>query len=68
MINKKELLKVFVEMDMSQRKLAKLMGKSPDTINKWINNKSYPSTNDVNQMCDILNIKDSELKVKIFLN
>lgn len=68
MIDKKELLKVFVEKNMSQRKLAKLMGKSAGTINKWINNRSFPTTDEVVQMCNILGIEDNEQKIKIFLN
>lgn len=68
MINKKELLKIFVDLGMSQRKLAKKMGKSPTTINKWVNNKAFPSTKDVNKMCEILEIHDVYLKIKIFLN
>ena len=68
MINKRELLKIFIDNKMSQRKLAKLMKKSPNTINKWINNKTFPSTQEVNQMCDILSITDNEQKAKIFLN
>lgn len=68
MIDKKELLKVFVEKNMSQRKLAKLMGKSTGTTNKWINNRSFPTTDEVVQMCNILGIEDNEQKIKIFLN
>ena len=68
MINKRELLKIFIDNKMSQRKLAKLMKKSPNTINKCINNKTFPSTQEVNQMCDILSITDNEQKAKIFLN
>ena len=41
MIDKKEMLKIFVDANMTQKKLAKLLGKSPTTINKWLNNKSF---------------------------
>lgn len=68
MINKKLLLKIFIDKDMSQAKLAKLMGKSPTTINYWFNNKVSPSTQDVSTMCKILEIEDDELKSKIFLS
>lgn len=68
MIDKKLLQKIFIDKDMSQRKLAKKMKKSPTTINKWLNNESYPSTKDVNDMCEILEIEDDNMKLKIFFN
>lgn len=68
MIDKKEMLKIFVDANMTQKKLAKLLWKSPTTINKWLNNKSFPSTQEVNEICRVLEITDDKMKAKIFLN
>ena len=68
MIDKKEMLEIFVDANMTQKKLAKLLGKSPTTINKWLNNKSFPSTQEVNEICRVLEITDDKMKAKIFLN
>ena len=68
MIDKKEMLKIFVDANMTHKKLAKLLGKSPTTINKWLNNKSFPSTQEVNEICRVLEITDDKMKAKIFLN
>lgn len=68
MINKLELQKVFLEKNMSQRKLAFAMGKSPNTIGKWLNGKAFPSTKEVCEMCAILDITDNDKKALIFLS
>lgn len=66
MINKLELQKAMLEAGMSQRKLAKVMNKSPNTIGAWVNGKAFPDTREVSEMCSILGITSPERKCQIF--
>ncbi|MGB3469141.1 MAG: helix-turn-helix transcriptional regulator [Cyclobacteriaceae bacterium] len=56
----KELL---VIKDMSQKELAKRMGKNPNTITSICNNKSQPHLKDLKRIAEILDVDIRELLV-----
>jgi putative transcriptional regulator len=54
---------VLVIRGMSQKKLAEIMGKNPNTITSICNNKSQPHLKDLKQMAKILDVDIRELLV-----
>lgn len=54
---------VLVIKGMSQKKLAEIMGKNPNTITSICNNKSQPHLKDLKQMAEILDVDIRELLV-----
>lgn len=67
MIDSFEIKKRLFEIGMSQRKLAKMTGKSIVYINSTINNKRDATISDIQMFCDILNITDPKDKNNLFL-
>ncbi|MEP4094585.1 helix-turn-helix transcriptional regulator [Reichenbachiella sp.] len=54
---------VLVIKGMSQKKLAELMDKNPNTITSICNNKSQPHLKDLKRMAEILEVDICELLV-----
>lgn len=67
-MNTNKLLGVMAEKRISQSQLAKLLGKSKNTINAKINGKSTFDTQEATIICDILGIYDNALRAEIFLS
>lgn len=59
--------KKMFEKGISQRKLAKLSGRSLTYINDTINNKRDANVEDIKMFCDVLSISDPLEKCSIFL-
>ncbi len=55
------LKEVLENNNMSQVKLAKILGVSTVTVNLWAQNKSEPSLKTTLKICEVLNIKLSQL-------
>ena len=68
MINKKEFEKVLIDNDMSKKELADKLNKSLKTVNRWVNNETSPTSNDIVSMCKLLGIGNPNKIKKIFLN
>ena len=56
-----------VAAGLNQRKLAKLMKMSKNTINSRVNGRSQFDTEEIDWLCEILEIDDDSEKAKIFL-
>ena len=54
---------ILVIKDMSQKELAKRMGKNPNTITSICNNKSQPHLKDLKRIAEILDVDIRELLV-----
>ncbi len=67
MINKYKLLGRMAEAGFSQRRLAREMGVSKNTINAKINGRTAFDTHEIQELCEILHIVDPIDKVDIFL-
>lgn len=68
MINKNKLLGKIAEQGYTQQKLALELGICKNTLSNKINGKGNFDTTEVKDICQILNIKDNEEKVQIFLS
>lgn len=66
-LDKKLFTSKLVENGLTQASFAKAIHKSKNTVNAWANNKSFPNTDDVDLMCEALNIKSDKEKAQIFL-
>ena len=66
-MNSNKLLGVMAEKRISQRKLAKMLGISKNTINLKLNGKGCFDTEQATNICEILGIDDAEKRVEIFL-
>lgn len=67
-MNTNKLLGVMAEKRISQAQLAKMLGKSKNTINAKINGKGTFDTQEATIICDILGITDKVLRAEIFLS
>ena len=67
MINKNKLLAKMVEHGYNQKKLAKELGVSENTLSDKLNGKRFFDTCAIDKICEILNIVDDAEKVNIFL-
>ena len=67
-MNTNKLLGVMAEKRISQAQLAKLLGKSKNTINAKINGKGTFDTQEATTICDVLGITDKVLRAEIFLS
>lgn len=54
---------ILVRKDMSQKELAKRLGKNPNTITSICNNKSQPHLKDLKRIAEILDVDIRELLV-----
>lgn len=68
MMNSNKLLGAMAEKRISQAQLAKLLGKSKNTINAKINGKSFFDTQEATAICEILGISDKAIMAEIFLS
>lgn len=53
---------------MTQTRLAKEIKVSKNTLNAKINGKGFFDTKEIDDICNILNITDGNLKANIFLS
>lgn len=67
-MNINKLLGIMAEKRISQRQLARLLGKSKNTICSKLNGKSNFDTEEVVAICKILDITDNATKGEIFLS
>lgn len=67
MIDSFGIKKKMFEAGISQRKLAKMSGRSVVYINSTINNKRDPTLSDVQMLCNFLSITDPVEKNALFL-
>ena len=67
MINTKLLKVKIFAAGLSQRQIASKMGRSPVYVNATINNKRDATLEDVDVLCNILDIEDPIEKCAIFL-
>ena len=67
MFNRDEFDLELVRNKTNQRKLARKIGMSPNTMSSRDNGKSEFNADEIDKICDELNIEDDHLKVKIFL-
>ena len=67
-MNANKLLGIMAEKRISQRKLAKKLGVSKNTINLKLNGRGCFDTEQATHICEILGIEDAEKKVEIFLS
>ncbi len=68
MLDKFALLKVMSDKKMTQTRLAKEIKVSKNTLNAKINGKGFFDTKEIDDICNILNITDGNLKANIFLS
>ena len=68
MLNKNRLVGAIAGAGFTQRKLAIKIGISKNTLNKKINGKGYFDTDEIDRICNALNIQSDVDKVEIFLN
>lgn len=68
MVDKFALLKVMSDKKMTQTRLAKEINVSKNTLNAKINGKGFFDTKEIDDICNILNITDGNLKSNIFLS
>lgn len=68
MLDKKRLMGAIVASGMTQKKLAEKIGMSKNTINAKINGKGNFDTEEIDKICDVLNINNDKEKVLIFLS
>lgn len=55
------LKEVFKEYNVKNRIIAKYLGKTPETISKWVNNKRQPSIEELDAIARLLRIDISLL-------
>lgn len=67
MLDKNKFMGTVVAAGLNQRKLAKLMKMSKNTINSRVNGRSQFDTEEIDRLCEILGIDDDNEKAKIFL-
>lgn len=68
MLNKNEFLGALAKAGFTQRKLAELIGMSKNTLCSRVNGKSYFDTEEIDKICEALNIVSSRQKSEIFLS
>lgn len=68
MVDKFELLKLMSRKKMTQRQLAREIFVSPNTLNSKLNGKGHFNTQEIDRICDVLEINDGNLKANIFLS
>ena len=68
MLNRGKLLGAMAEAGISQRELAKAMGRSKNTVNSKINGHGAFDLNEVDVICQCLGIVDTARKAEIFLS
>lgn len=68
MLNKNRLMGAIANSGLTQKELAKRIGVSKNTLNARINGKGYLNTNQIDKICEVLNIESDNEKVRIFLN
>lgn len=67
-MDRNKLKGLIVMAGLSQRKLAEKMGVSKNTLNMKINGKRPFNTDQIDLICDILNIQSDDEKAQIFLS
>lgn len=67
MLNKRKLLGVMAENDITQRDLALVLGLTANTVSKKINGMGYFDTEQIDKICKTLHIQDNDTKATIFL-
>ena len=67
-MNKYDLLKIMNEKKFNQRKLAKTIGISENSMSSKINGKKPFNTVEIDSICDALEIEDTFTKAHIFLD
>lgn len=67
MLNKNEFNGAVARAGMTNGELAKRIGMSKNTLSSRVNGKSYFDTQEIDLICDILNITTDKEKINIFL-
>lgn len=68
MLDKRRLMSAIVGKGMTQKKLAEQIGMSKNTINSKINGRGKFDTEEIDKICEVLNIESDKEKVLIFLS
>ena len=68
MVDRNKFLGKMAEKGFKQYSLAKALNISENTLSSKINGKGYFNTNEVCEICDLLQINSYEEKVQIFLS
>lgn len=68
MLNKNLLKGAIARKGLTQRKLAKLIGMSENTLSSRMVGSSMFNTDEIDEICKILDINDNSEKADIFLN
>lgn len=68
MLNTRKLRGVMAEAGVTQRDIAKALGKSENTVSNRIKGISPFDVSEVLIICDLLGITDNSLKAEIFLH
>jgi len=66
-MDKYKALGILATKGMSQRKLSDRLNVSKNTVNRWINNECAITDDKIIAMCNVLEIRDAQLIVDIFL-
>lgn len=68
MFNKNEFLGALARGGFTQKELAVRIGMSKNTLSSRVNGKSFFDTEEIDKICETLNIKTCDEKSKIFLS
>lgn len=68
MLNKRLLRAAMVKNDITQGQLAGLIGVSENTLSSRITGASCFNLDEIDKICEVLNITDNSEKVDIFLS
>ena len=66
--NALKLKTILEEQNITQANLAEKLDLHPSTVSAWINNKAMPDFENLNKICEILNISPSELLDESIIN
>lgn len=67
MINKNEFRSAVAKVGLTHEELAKRIGMSKNTLSSKLNGKGYFNTEQIDRICEELNIVDDREKINIFL-
>lgn len=68
MVNKNRLMGAIMGAGLNQRKLASRIGMSKNTMNSKVNGRSFFDTQQIDKICEVLEIDDNIEKALIFLS
>lgn len=66
MVNKNEFRSAVAKVGLTHEELAKRIGMSKNTLSSKLNGKGYFNTEQIDKICEELNIVDDREKINIF--